>query len=78
MVFSSRRSRTGSLTMPPSGAMIGAYLPCPGAHRVRSRQVSAFASANPSGPLISTTRSTPTSHSVTSFTSAQYSATRSS
>ena len=64
--------------MPPSGAMIGAYFPCPAAHFVRSRQVSALASSKPSGPLISTTRSTPTSHSVTSFTSAQYSAVRSS
>jgi hypothetical protein len=64
--------------MPPSGAMIGAYLPCPAAHLVRSRQVSMLASAKPSGPLICTTRSTPTSHRVTSLTSAQYSATSSS
>ena len=61
--------------MPPSGAVISTYLPCFTAHVVRSRHVSRFVNALASGPVISTMRSTLTSHSVTSLTSAQYSST---
>ena len=71
----STRSRTGSLTMPPSSAVISTYLPWPTAHFVRSRQVSMLVNADASGPVISTMRSTETSHSVTPFSSAQYSST---
>ena len=71
--FSSTRSSTGSLTMPPSSAVIRTYLPWPTAHFVRSRQVSVFVNADASGPVISTIRSTETSQTVTSLSSAQYS-----
>src|SRR4029079_13554343 len=37
--FSSTRSRTGSLTMPPSSAVIRTYLPWPTAHLVSARHV---------------------------------------
>jgi hypothetical protein len=61
--------------IPPSALSSGAYLPCPTAQRVRSRQVSMFVNASASGPQISTTRSTPTSHSVTCSSRCQYSST---
>ncbi len=67
------RSRTGSLTIPPSSAVISTYLPWPTAHFVRSRQVRVLTNADASGPVISTIRSTETSHNVTSLSSAQYS-----
>jgi hypothetical protein len=51
------------------------YLPCPTAHFVRSRQVRLFVNVAASGPVISTIRSTETSHTVTSLSSAQYSST---
>ena len=59
--------------MPPSSAVMSMYLPCPTAHLVRSRQVSMLVKADASGPVISTIRSTETSHTVTSLSSAQYS-----
>ncbi len=61
--------------MPPSSAVMITYLPWPTAHLVRSRQVSEFVKAEASGPVISTIRSTETSHTVTSLSSAQYSST---
>ncbi len=63
--FSPRRSSTGSLMMPPSSAVMTTYLPWPTAQRERSRGVSMLVNANASGPVISTWRSTDTSHSVT-------------
>jgi hypothetical protein len=51
------------------------YLPCPTAHLVRSRHVSEFVNAVASGPVISTIRSTETSHTVTPLSNAQYSST---
>jgi len=59
--------------MPPCGAVTSMYFPCFTAHFVRSRQVIMSTSRSASGPLTSTVRSTATSHSVTSFVSAQYS-----
>ena len=61
------------MTIPPSSAVMRTYLPWPTAHVVRSRQVSMFVKADASGPVISTMRSTDTSHTVTSLSSAQYS-----
>ena len=61
------------MTIPPSSAVISTYLPWPTAHLVRSRQVSMLVNADASGPVISTIRSTDTSHTVTSLSSAQYS-----
>ena len=61
--------------MPPSSAVIRTYLPCPTAHFVRSRQVRLLVNADASVPVISTIRSTLTSHTVTPFSSAQYSST---
>jgi hypothetical protein len=61
--------------MPPFSAVTSMYLPCPTAHLVRSRHVSEFASAEASGPVISTIRSTETSHTVTPLGNAQYSST---
>ena len=77
-VFSSSRSMTGSLRIPPSGAVIRTYLPWPTAHALRSRQVSSCAKRKPSGPVTSTLRSTATSQSVTWFSRCQYSASKSS
>ena len=77
-VFSSSRSMTGSLRIPPSGAVISTYLPWPTAHALRSRQVSSCAKRKPSGPVTSTFRSTATSQSVTWFSRCQYSASKSS
>ena len=77
-VFSSRRSITGSLRIPPSGAVISTYLPWPTSHSLRSRQVSSWAKRKPSGPVTSTLRSTATSQSVTWFSRCQYSASKSS
>ena len=76
--FSPSRISTGSLTMPPSGAVIRTYLPWPTAQVDRSLGVSMLVNRNASGPVISTWRSTATSHSVTWFSRCQYSASRSS
>ena len=51
-VSSSGRSSTGSLTIPPSASISGAYLHWPTAQRVRSRQVSRLVNPSASGPLI--------------------------
>ena len=67
------RSRIGSFTIPPSGAMIGAYLHCITSQRDRSRHVSSCVKRAASGPVISTWRSTATSHSPTCSTRCQYS-----
>ena len=64
--------------MPPSAAVSSTYLHCQTSHVVRSRHVIRFVSSNASGPVISTHRSTLTSHIVTSFRSARYSVTGSS
>ena len=61
------------MTMPPSSAVTSMYLPWPTAHLVRSRQVRLLVNAVASGPVISTMRSTLTSHTVTPLSSAQYS-----
>ena len=66
------------MRIPPSGAVTIMYLPCFTAHVVRSRHVSESTKRSASGPEISTVRSTATSHTVTSFSSAQYSTTGSS
>ena len=63
---------------PPSAAPIRTYLPCPTAHFDRSRGVSRLVNSNASGPVISTCRSTLTSHTVTPVSSFSYSAWRSS
>ncbi len=68
----------GSFTMPPLGAMIGAYLHCSTSHRERSRHVSSCVNRAASGPVISTWRSTATSQSVTWFSRCQYSVSSSS
>ena len=78
IVSSSGRSSTGSLTIPPSASISGAYLHWPTAHLVRSRQVSRLANSSASGPFICTMCSTPTSHSVTRSSRCQYSSTGSS
>ncbi len=64
--------------MPPSGAMIGAYLHCMTSHPDRSRQVSSCVKRAASGPVISTCRSTATSQSVTCSSRCQYSSSSSS
>src|SRR5699024_12408472 len=71
--FSPRRSRTGSFRMPPCSPVRKTYLHCPTRHFDRSRRMSILVKSKASGPVISTCRSTPTSHSVTPFSSAQYS-----
>ena len=76
--FSPRRRSTGSFTMPPSSAVMRTYLPCPTAHLERSRGVSRLVNSKASGPVISTCRSTLTSHTVTPVSSFSYSARRSS
>lgn len=63
--------------MPPSPAVMITYFPWPTAQRVRSRGVSLFTNANGSRPVISTCRSTATSHTVTCLTRCPYSASRS-
>ena len=73
--FSSSRSSTGSLAMPPSGSVMNAYFACRTAHLLRSRGVIMLVKVNASGPEISICRSTPTSHNVTPSSSAQYSRT---
>ena len=73
--FSSSRSSTGSLRIPPSCEVTNTYLHWPTSHFVRSRGTSMFVNVNASGPEISTCRSTPTSQSVTPFKSSQYSST---
>src|SRR5213594_4234505 len=73
--FSPRRRRTGSLMIPPSGVVRSTYLHSPTAHFSMSRGVSICMNSNPSGPSISTCRSTPTSHKVTWLTRCQYSST---
>ena len=60
--------------MPPRRAVMSTYLHCPTAQVLRSRHVRRLVNSNASGPVISTHRSTLTSHIVTSLTSAQYSA----
>jgi len=70
---SSSRSTIGSERIPPSGNVMSAYLHWPTAHVVKSRNVNMSTNASASGPVISTWRSAPTSHSVTSLTSAWYS-----
>ena len=76
--FSATRNSTGSLMMPPSAAVMSTYLHWPTAHRVRSLRGSLLMNSEASAPLISTTRSTATSHSVTSLIRLQYSVTGSS
>ena len=61
--------------IPPSGAVTKTYLHCDTLHLVRSRGTSMFVKVKASGPEISICRSTPTSHSVTSFKRCQYSST---
>ncbi len=61
--------------MPPSGAVTNTYLHCPTSHLVRSLGTSMLVKSNASGPVISSCRSTPTSHRVTPSNSAQYSPT---
>jgi hypothetical protein len=63
----------GSFTMPPSGAQISTYLHWPTWVVDRSRGVSSWVNRAASGPVISTCRSTATSHSVTWFNRCQYS-----
>ena len=64
--------------MPPSAAVMSTYLPWPTAHLDRSLGVSRFVNSKASGPVISTCRSTLTSHTVTPVSSFSYSAWRSS
>ena len=51
--FSSRRNRTGSLMIPPSGRQRKTYLHCSTAHLFRSRATSRLVNSKASGPLIS-------------------------
>ncbi len=64
--------------MPPSGAQISTYLHCSGCVADRSLGVRSWVNRPASGPVISTCRSTATSHSVTPLTRYQYSFTSSS
>ena len=62
--------------MPPSLSQISTYFAWPTAHFERSRGVSNWANANPSGPEISRQRSTETSQRVTAFSRASNSASK--
>ena len=64
--------------IPPVSVVMTTYLAWPTAHLSRSRGVIRFVKAAASGPVISTWRSTHTSHNVTSWMRAQYSFSRSS
>ena len=64
--------------IPPVSEVMITYLAWPTAHWSRSRGVRRLVKAAASGPVISTWRSTHTSHSVTSWIRAQYSFSRSS
>ncbi len=59
--------------MPPFSSVMTTYLPWPTLHFDRSRGVRSSANLVPSRPLISTCRSTLTSHSVTWLIRCQYS-----
>ena len=63
-VCSSRRSKTGSLIMPPCWLVIRIYLHCPTANFDKSRGVKYCTKAAASGPVICTCRSTATSHKI--------------
>ena len=69
--FFARRSRIGSFRRPPLALVIKMYLHCPIAICERSRGVSIWMNFAASGPVISTCRSTATSHRIASFTKFQ-------
>ncbi len=65
---SASRSRIGSFRMPPSALVMSTYLHCPTAIFDRSRGVSICTNRAASGPVISTWRSTATSHRIAALT----------
>ena len=66
--FSPSFSKMGSLMMPPSWSVISTYLHCPTSQVDKSRQQRYWVNRAASGPVISTWRSTPTSHRIASLT----------
>ena len=76
-VFSPSRSMTGSLTMPPSGAVIRTYLPWPTAHFRQVAWRQQLGERNPSGPVTSSCARPPRPRAYV-VSRCQYSASKSS
>ena len=66
--FSPNLNKTGSFNIPPSLLVISTYLHCPTANLDKSLGVSNWINLKASGPVISTCRSTATSHRIELFT----------